>query len=128
MKGLSTHVLLVYPALKHHRRPAAFRTARTRLREGKIEIDQILQKLAATLDALPAPSPREYERMAAGEIPVTPEALLAGALKAVVYSLEEASEDIEGYFEHTPADLRKGFVDPRLLRHLDVLVKERNRP
>lgn len=127
MKNAIREVLFTYPALDRPRRHANLRTARLHLRRGKDGIDQILEKLEATLDALPAPSPRDYERMAAGEIPVTPEALLAGALASVLYQLSEASYDIEGYFGHTPTDLRKGFVDSRLLQHLKVLVEGRTR-
>lgn len=125
MKNAIREVLLTYPALDRPRRHSSFRTARLCLRQGKYGIDQILEKLEANLAALPAPSPRDYERMAAGEIPLTPEALLAGALAAVLYQLAEASYDIDGYFGHTPTDLRKGFVDPRLLQHLKVLVEGR---
>ncbi|HKH46187.1 MAG TPA: hypothetical protein VKM72_16115 [Thermoanaerobaculia bacterium] len=79
------------------------------------------------LAELPAPSQDDYEKMVSGETPVTSDALLLGVLKAVAYQLDEASYDLEGYCRHSVADLKNGFVDPRLLEHLGALVDERER-
>ncbi len=117
-KSTSPYLLLAYPALKKRSR---------KLQKQKAAIDHILKKIENMLTALPAPTLEEYKKMITGQIPVTPEALLLGALNAVAFQLEEASYDLEGYFKHSAADLRKGYVDPRLLAHLGVLVVERER-
>jgi hypothetical protein len=46
-------------------------------------------------------------------------------LRAVAYQLDEASYDLEGFLRHSEADPQSGFVNPRLLAHLGVLVAER---
>ena len=117
-KSTSPYLLLAYPALKKRSR---------KLKKQKAAIDHILKKIENMLAALPAPTLEEYKKMITGQIPVTPEALLLGALNAVAFQLEEASYDLEGYFNHSAADLRKGYVDPRLLAHLGVLVVKRER-
>lgn len=117
-KSTSAYVLLTYPALKKSSR---------KLQKHKAAIDHILKKIEAMLAALPAPTLEEYKKMVTGQIPVTTEALLLGALNAVAYQLEEASYDLDGYFDHSDADLKKGSVDPRLLAHLGALVAERER-
>lgn len=115
-KSASPCLLLAYPALKKGSR---------KLQKQKAAIDHILKKIEGMLAALPAPTLEEYKKMVTGKIPVTPEALLLGALYAVTYQLEEASYDLEGYLNHSAADLRKGYVEPRLLAHLGVLVMQR---
>ena len=119
-------LLLSFPAEeKPSVRNARLRSARARLRQRMAAIDQIRQEIEELLATLPAPSPEAFERMVAGEIPVTPEALLVGALAAVIYHLDEASYEAEQYFRYTPSCLKQGLVDVRLLQHLGTVVKER---
>lgn len=106
---------------------SAVRPHRARLRRQIPEIDQILRELEQAIEALPAPSPAEYERMIAGTASVPPEALLLGALKAVSFHLEEVCGTIEDYFDHRPSCLRRGLVTRELLQQLGHVVRTRAR-